>query len=262
MAGKLSIGTAWAEAAAFLRKERRVLAPLVLGLITVPATISALVSPNVAMGQIPEPGAWVAVAIIAFLVSLAGQLAIMRLAMGWEGSVGEAIRLAWKRLLPVVGALLIFGVLYALAATPVLIAVGAATGGDQAQAAPVTALVVLIALALLPRFLPLTAIAMEEPRGPWSLLKRAFALTRGNYWRLFAFLLTYLLLSRLLGLVVTITIGSAAAVLIGPPAPMTVSRLVVALALGLVQGALGAVFAAMMGRIGARLIEGSAPSEA
>lgn len=257
MAGKVSIGQAWAEAAAFLRKERRVLAPIVLGLITVPATISALASPNVAMGSIPEPGAWVGVAILAFLVSLAGQLAIMRLAMGWQGSVGEAIRLAAKRLWPVVGALLIFGLLFSVAATPVLIAVGAVSGGDEAKAAPVAVLVVLIALALIPRVLPLTAIAMEEPLGPWPLLRRAYALTRGHYFRLLGFLLTYLLLSRLLGLVVTITIGSAAVLLIGPPEPMTVARLIVALALGLVQGALGAVFAAMMGRIVVRLIEGS-----
>ena len=257
MAGKVSIGTAWAEAADFIRRERRLLAPVVLGLIALPATISALVMPNVAVGTIPEPGGWVPVTIIALLVSLMAQLAVMRMAMGWDRSVGEALALALRRLGPVVAALLLFGLIYGLVATPLLVIVAFMTGGDEAAATPLTLFVILLALILIPRILPLTALAMEERIGPWALLRRAYALTRGSHLRILGFFIIYLLVSRLLATVVTVTVGSAAAVLIGSPEPMTVSRLVVALALGLVQGGLATVFAAMTGRITRQLL--SAP---
>ena len=88
MAGKLSIGTAWSEAAAFVRRERRLLAPIVLGLILLPAVINTMVQPPAPAGASPEPGAWRIAALPMIVVMMVGQMAIVLVVDGWRGSVG------------------------------------------------------------------------------------------------------------------------------------------------------------------------------
>ena len=254
MSRTVSIGTAWTEAAAFMRHERRLIAPLVLALIVVPGTISALITPTFPIGTFPQPGGWMAVVAVCVLISLVAQLAIMRLAMGWDGSVGQALGLAVRRIGPVMVALLLFALLYSLAAIPFLLIGGLAGGGGERGATLLASLVVAAALATIPRIVPLTALAMEEATGPWRLLRRSFALTRGRYWPLLGFFIIYLFIGRLLGTVVTVTFGSAAALFVGPPDPMTVSRLMIALPLGIAQGLVAGLFAAMMGRITLQLL--------
>ena len=255
MSEKLSVGTAWTEAAAFVRRERRLIAPVVLGLIVVPAVIAELVQPEAAAGMQPEPGTWMVVAAAALLIAMVGQLAIMRLAMGWDGSLGEALKLALKRIWAVLGAFLLFGLVFVLVAT-ILVLIAMLVSGDAAQGATnrIAFAAMITALLAMPRVLPLTALAMEERAGPWRLLRRTLELTRGNYWRLLGFFLIFLIASLIIAVAVKVTVGSATELLIGPSRPMSVSRLIVALVTGLVQGLVLSIYAAMTGKLTLQLL--------
>ncbi len=255
MSEKLSIGAAWTEAAAFVRRERRLIAPVVLGLIVVPAVIAELIQPEAAPGTQPEPGGWMIVAFAALLVAMVGQLAIMRLAMGWEGSVSEALKLALGRIWAVLGAFLLFGLAFVLVAT-VVVLIAMLASGDAAQGATnrIAFAAMIVALLAMPRVLPLTALAMEERAGPWRLLRRTLELTRGNYWRLLGFFLVFLVASLIIAVAVTVTFGTAVELLVGPSRPMSVSRLIVALVTGLMQGLVLSVYAAMTGKLTLQLL--------
>ena len=50
----LSIGKAWDEARAAIAANRRLITPVALGLILVPAVVSAMIEPRVAPGTEPE----------------------------------------------------------------------------------------------------------------------------------------------------------------------------------------------------------------
>jgi hypothetical protein len=76
----LSIGNAWDEAKAALAKNRRLVVPVSLGLILVPAVISAMVEPRAAPGEQPEAGPWMWVMLVMIIVMLTGQMAIVLLA--------------------------------------------------------------------------------------------------------------------------------------------------------------------------------------
>jgi len=252
---KLSIGAAWTEAAAFVRSERRLIAPVVLGLIVVPAVIAGLVRPDAPPGMQPEPSGWTIVAFAALLVAKVGQLAIMRLAMGWDGSVGEALKLALRRIWVVLGAFVLFGLAFVVVATA-LVLIAMLVSGNAAPGAtnPIAFAAMVVALLLMPRVLPLTALAMEERAGPWRLLRRTLELTRGHYWRLLGFFLIFLIASLIIAVAVKVTVGSATELLIGPSRPMSVSRLIVALVTGLVQGLVLSIYAAMTGKLTLQLL--------
>ncbi|HXG99916.1 MAG TPA: hypothetical protein VNI79_05845 [Sphingomicrobium sp.] len=258
MSRKLSIGTAWTESATFLRREHRLIAPLVLGLIVFPAVIAGLVRPDAPPGVQPQAGGWTVVAFAALLIAMVGQLAIMRLAMGWEGSVGGALNLAVRRIWAVLGAFMIFGLVFVLVATiAVLIVMIVGGRGIDGATNRIAFAAMLVALLVMPRVLPLTALSMEERVGPWRLLRRTLDLTRDNYWRLLGFFLIFLIGSFILAAAVTTTVGTVTQLLIGPPHPMTVSRLIVALVTGLAQGLVLSVYAAMTGKLTLQLLGGS-----
>ena len=257
MARRLSIGTAWSEAAAFVRREKKLLAPLVLALMVVPATVSQLVQPSNPLAGQGGLAWWLGVALLALLAGLVGQMVVSRLAMGWSGSLGEAIVLALKRLPIALAAMLIYflGVsLLLLVAIIVLTLIGGATaaGGKLANLLSFLAL-----FAAAPRVLLAPAIAMDRMVGPWGLVKAAWGATRGNYWRLLGFFLLFLAATLVFALAASSVVGSIATLALGKPDPMSVSRLTIALASGLVQGVVATIYAAMIGRIVAQLPEGS-----
>jgi hypothetical protein len=253
---KISIGTAYSEGAAVLRHEKRLLAPLVLALLVVPVTVSQLVQPSNPFAGPDGFGSWMAIAILALLVQLVGQMAISRLAMGWNGSLGEAISLGLRRMPAAVGGLLLYFLCLALLLVPLnmVLMIGGAGG---AQANPASALTLIAMFIAGPRIMLAPAIAMNERLGPWALVKRTWAASRGHYARLLGFFMLFLAASIILALAVSAVIGSLATLAFGAPEPMSVSRLLMALAGGLVQGIAATLYAAMLGRIVAQLAPGS-----
>ena len=256
MTASVSIGTAWSEAAAFVRREKKLLAPLVLALMVVPAAVAQLVQPTNPFADPDGFKPWMAVAVIALVAGVVGQMAVSRLAMGWHGPLGEAIKLALKRLPTAFAAMILFFLCIALVLIPtivVLTLVGGATSAGK-LANLVTLLVVFGAA---PRILLAPAIAMDERLGPWGLVKATWRATRGQYWRLLGFFLLFLAASLILAMAAGSVVGTLATVALGKPEPMSVSRLIIALVGGLVQGVVATIYAAMIGRIVAQLPERS-----
>jgi hypothetical protein len=168
---------------------------------------------------------------------------------------GEAIGDALRRAPAVFVGFLLFGLCVSLALIPLIVIDMMATGGGkEVGASPfIQTLSILLAFAVVPKILPMPALAMDEAGGPWRLLKRSWNATRGQYWRLLGFFLLFLLASQVLVRATTAVVGTFATLLIGAPHPMSVAQLLVALATGLVQGIVGALYAAMLGRIAVQL---------
>src|SRR6187200_809525 len=93
----LSIGRAWEEAKSALLANRKLIVPVALGLILLPAVVVSMVEPRVPPGEQPPAGPWMLIALLMVIVMVVGQLAIVLLVNGWRGSVGEAIGKAFRR---------------------------------------------------------------------------------------------------------------------------------------------------------------------
>jgi len=256
----LSLSQAWDETKAIILREGRLLAAVALALVALPGVIEGLVSPD-RMNAASTPW-WInAVVILASLVALAGQLALIRLALGPSITVGAAIVHGIRRLpiyflsaLTVLIALLIaaipFGVVLAAAGVPL-----PANGGPAAniQASMPVALAALVYLALILfvviRMLMSAPIASAEAIGPIAIIRRSWELTAGNWWRLFAFLVMVLFAAVILAIAVRTAIGVVVEVLLGPVAPLSTSALVVALVLALLNSVLTVLLTVMLARI-------------
>lgn len=253
----LSIGRAWDEAKAALLANRKLIVPVALGLILLPAVVVSMVEPRVPPGEQPPAGPWMLVALLMVIVMVVGQLAIVLLVNGWRGSVGEAIGKAFRRtptfivaaLAYLVPVILIFSVLLGFAG------IGTTASGqlDMANFNSLGWLLsMLFLLALLfvsVRLLPLLPVVASEGIGAIGALKRSYALTSGQFWRLFSFLLMLMLAFLILALTVGAVFGSLVQLTLGEPAPWTLSLLLIALAGGLVQAGFVMVYAGMIARI-------------
>ncbi len=263
MARKLSISTAWDETRGVLRRDGRLIAAVALALLVLPSTIQTLVSPEAPRGELPEPGAWMILALVATLVGFVGQLAVIRLAIGSHVSVGEAIGHGARRMPALVGAMLLW--LVPLAA--LLLAVGnlVRQGDRSAPLALAFLLLVVLLVYLGVRLITVTAVAGAENGGPVGILKRSWALTRGRWWRLFGFLVLFVIAAVAVMLAAEALVGVIVQVLFGTPEPMSVGALVVALVRRLATAAVTVVFLVMLARIYVQLsgpepVEASVPS--
>ena len=257
----LSIGRAWDEAKAALQANRKLIVPVALGLILLPAVIVSMVEPRVPPGEQPPAGPWMLIALLMVLVMVVGQLAIVLMVNGWQGSVGEAIGKSAKRsptfvlaaLIFLVPVILIFSILLGMAGvgTTPTGQVDMANFGTTGWLLLFLFLLVLVYFSI--RLLPLLAVVASEGNGPIGSLKRSFALTSGHFWRLFAFLLMLMIGFAIVALAVGAVIGTIVNLLLGEPEPWTLALLLIALAGGLVQAGFVMVYVGMLSRIYAQL---------
>lgn len=239
--GHVSITRAWEETRHRIGRDGKLLVSIALAMFVLPGTVSALFQPAAPQGQMPQPGWWMLLALVTLLIGVVGQLAIFRLSIH-GGSVGESIRHGLHRLLPFLGATLLVAIPLSLIAILVI----GASGGDPQQPRPIVGLVLLmlipIVLFVAVRLLMMAPVASSEALGPVGILKRSWALTRGNWWRLFGFLVLFVVAATIIGLAVGAVVGSAVTILAGPVEPMSVG----ALALALVSQTLGAAFTLLL----------------
>jgi hypothetical protein len=258
----LSIGKAWDEAKSALLANRKLIVPVALGLILLPAVVVSMVEPRVPPGEQPPPGSWMLVALAMVLMMIVGQLAIVLLVNGWRGSVGEAIGKAGRRtptfilaaLAYLVPVILLFSLLLGLAG------VGTSASGqvDWANFNSSGWLVLMLFLLVLVfvsiRLLPLLPVVVSEGTGAIASLKRSFALTSGQFWRLFGFVILLMISFLILALTVGAVFGSLVQLTLGEPEPWSLSLLLIALAGGLVQAGFVMIYAGMVARIYAQLV--------
>lgn len=262
----LSIGRAWDEAKAALQANRRLIVPVALGMVLLPAVIASMAEPQVPPGEQPPAGPWMLVALAMIFVMMIGQIAIVLLVNGWRGSVGEAISQAARRTPTFILAALAIAIPVILVFSVIL--AGASLGSlesgqfDWTSISPVGWLLLCLAFIILLvvsiRLLPLIAVVAGESLGPIASIRRAFGLTSGHFWRLLGFLLMLMVAFLIVALTVGMVVGGLVTLLFGQPEPWSISLLLIALAGGLVQAGFVMVYTAMLARIYDQLSAGQA----
>jgi len=262
----LSIGRAWDEAKAALGANRKLIVPVALGMVLLPAVIASMIEPQVPAGQQPPPGPWMLGALLMIIVMIIGEIAIVLLVNGWRGSVGEAIGQAARRTPTLILAALAFlvPIILLFSAILAMTAIGSIQGGqfDWTSLGGTGWLLLFLCFLVLfylsVRLLPLLAVVACESVGPIAALKRSFTLTAGHFWRLFGFLLLLMIAFLIVALTVGAVIGGLVTVVFGSPEPWSISLVLIALAGGLVQAGFVMVYTAMLARIYAQLSAGQA----
>jgi len=246
---KLSISQAWDETRAILARDGKLISTVALALFVLPGIILNLVTPAIRAGQMPQPGLWLIVVVLVLLVSLAGQLSVIRLALGPHITVRDAIVHGARRLIPYLGAVVVWlapifiadSILYGvMKADPAHPSVAAATG---------VLLISLAGLIIAVRLMLLSSVASAEGGNSFQILRRSWELTQGNWWRLFGFLLVFGVGAIALLWAVQSVVGLVVRLAIGDLSPLSVGGLIVIIIGQLLSGALSVILFVMLARL-------------
>ena len=139
----LSLSRAWDDTRGVMSRDGRLIVAVALAMLVLPGVLSDIVTPSSPDAQVPPVGWWTAVTIAALLIGLAGQLAIVRLALGPQLSVSEAIRHGIRRLPAYLGATLMWTLPLVLTASLLL-----SLSPDPAKPSAGVALGILILMVL------------------------------------------------------------------------------------------------------------------
>ncbi|GAA4721166.1 glycerophosphoryl diester phosphodiesterase membrane domain-containing protein [Sphingomonas lutea] len=253
---RLSLSKAWEDCRGAVIRNGRLLAAVALALMALPGTVQGLVTPDATPGQLPPAGPWIAIAGVATLLGIVGQLAIIRLLAAPGTSVKEAIAHGVRRLLTLLAAVL----LWLLPLAAIMVALGESMTRGQPSLGVSLAIIILFVVIILAvvRMIVLPAVVSEEPIGPIAAIRRSWQLTRGSWWRLFAFLMLFLIAALCVLLAVELVFGSVVAAAFGPSEPMSLTRLLTALVTQVVTSLLLIFYLGMLGRIYAQLAGASA----
>lgn len=245
---RLSISRAWDETRATISRDGRLLTTIALALFVLPGVISDIATPPAPAGQLPKPGIWLLLAAIALVIALAGQLAVIRLAMGSRLTVGEAIGHGVRRAPAYFAATLMW--IGPLAIIAVLLA-SQMVDNPQPSGPLALAMLLLVCVGVYLgiRMLMAAPIASAEALGPVAILRRSWGLTAGHWWKLFGFFLIFLVGAIVAVLAVSAVGGVIAQLVFGGVAPMTVGALFVALVVQLVSATVSVVLVVMLARI-------------
>jgi hypothetical protein len=251
----LSISRAWEDTQRIGVHDGRLIGAVALALVGFPVLVSGIVAPKGMMDQ-TVPGWGMGVGLIAQLVAVAGQLAIVRLAIGPSTTVGDAIAHGLKRMpVYVVAAIVIFlgAVLLAVPIAAILLATGAPLDEAALKTSPTFNLLALaylcVAIFFAIRLVMMSPVTSAERVGPLKIIGRSWDLTRGNWWRLFGFLAVFLLGALVVMIAVAAAVGILVNATLGPVEPLSASAAVTALAQGLVSAAVTSLLAIMLARI-------------
>lgn len=246
---KLSLSQAWDEARVILASDGRLFVAVALALFVLPGLILNVSMPEMPPGELPPPGPWLAVAAVAIVVSLVGQLAVIRLAIGPHVAVGTAIMHGLRRLLSYVAAVLLWAVPI-LAIGSVLVAI-LKLQGEYPSVAVAFALILLtlIGVFLGVRLMLASAVASAENDGPVQILRRSWDLSAGNWWRLFVFLLLFAVGALCFIWAVEAVFGVLATLISPQHGPLTVGGLLVSVVTQIVSATISVIFFVMLARI-------------
>lgn len=256
MAG-LSISKAWDETKQVIARDGGLLTTIALALFVLPGVISEVATPAAPAGQMPKFGYWSVLSALALLISLAGQLAVIRLAIGSKSTVGEAIAHGMRRGPAYLLATLIWILPFVIPLTLLVSAgMGAALNGNAGASlgTSLATLVLIVALMFFAiRMLMSSSVASTESVGPLGIIRRSWDLTRGHWWRLFGFFVVFLI-----GVVITVVAARmiadiVAKLIFGSVDPLTVGALLVALVVQIVSAGVSVLLMVMLARIYAQL---------
>jgi len=261
----LSISQAWVETKASIAADGKLMMAVAGALIALPALITGVINPAAAGA---EPSLTVGlIVLLASLVAIIGQLAIIRLAVGTSVSVGEAIGHGARRMPFYFLAAVLIIIALVIAAIPlvlILMVTGTPLENDQAMRSPVAILLACLYLALViflaVRMLLTSPVASEEDVGPFGILKRSWELTSGHWWRLFGFVLLFVVGVVIAMTAISMAVGTVAVIALGPVESMSASALVIAVVEAIFQAVITVVLAVMLARIYLQLV-GAEPAK-
>lgn len=264
---KLSVGQAWGEATAVLKRDGGIIATVALALLVLPGALVGVAAPP---GSALANSRWAGLLVlVSTLIAFAGQIAIARIALGPPLTVGQAIGLGFQRFLSFFLAWILWLLPFMLAIGLVIGATGidpAALSANSASPPPqvpawasIAVLVLVIALIVVAaRMLLLTPTAAAERLGPIALLKRSWQLSRGHAFKLFGLLVLLGLLFVALVLGLGSALGSVVVLAFGQPQAFSISALLLALFEGLLSAVISVFSAVLLARIYAQLTGGEA----
>jgi Membrane domain of glycerophosphoryl diester phosphodiesterase len=256
---KLSLSRAWDESMAVLARDGRLFVAVALALFVLPGLVLDVSMPDMVAGQFPPAGPWIGIGIVALLIWLVGQLAVIRLAMEPHVAVGEAIMHALKRLF--------FYVLSAfLWLVPILVlgsVLSAFLEVNRTHPSMVVAisliLLTVVAIFLAIRLILSSAVASTEDVGPLSILQRSWSLTRGNWWRLFVFVLLFWIGALCLLWAVGSVAGVVVRLAVEDSGPRSLGGLLISIISQLISALLSVGCFVMLARIYVQLARTDAP---
>ena len=248
---RLSLSRAWDEAREVLSRDGKLIGAVALALFYLPGVVAAVARPE-AEG-LPKTGGELLMMAVVAIIGIIGQLAVIRLALGTRSTVGEAIGHGVRRM-PVY---FLASVIWLL---PFMLGLYF-VGGDLLRAPETanltSALVALLILGGLMfvsiRMLMTSSVASAEPAGPLAILQRSWALTSGHWWRLFGFVVLFLIVAIASLTAIGAVAGIISALLFGEAQPMTLAALFIALFVELVTTLVTVGFLVMLARIYAQL---------
>lgn len=246
---KLSISRAWEETRGVLVQDGKLIVAVAMAMFVLPGILLDVSMPEAPAGQLPEGGPWIAVAVAAILISLAGQLAIIRLAMRPHISVGEAIVHGARRLLPYVAAAMMWALPFILIASA-LFGVAAESGDKPTPAVSLAMIaVIIVGLYLAVRFILMSAVASAEGSGPVAILRRAWTISSGNWWRLFGFSVLFGIGALVLIWAVSSVFGLFAQMALGSVSRHSLAGLIVIMVSQVVSALVFMTFFVMLARL-------------
>lgn len=222
----MSIGKAWEEAVAFVAREAALLFPVALLFVALPGLIVQEMAPPELQawfaapkaGTMPDiPPSYSLSILIAVILIWFGSLTLFALALRPGISVKEALRLALARLPVLLGTsflagAVLFGLLFLIIFGGVLL--GMVAGPALAVLVGAIAVVGMIFIGV--RLSLLNPVVIDRRDGVLPSLRLAWAMTRGHFWRLLAFLAVLMILSTIVGSVAQVIVGLLGSLVAGP----------------------------------------------
>lgn len=249
----LSISQAWEESKARIASDGRLMMIVAFALIALPMAVTGVLSPRTDESETTFASS--IVFLISSLLAVLGQLAIIRLTIGANVSVGEAIRHSARRLPIYILTVLLIAVALIVALIPLMIILYAAgvplDSGLAESPLAVVLLILFFALAffIFVRMLMTAPVASEESIGPVAIIRRSWELTSGKFLRLFGFLLIFLIGAGVMMLAVSAAFTLLAMLAFGPVEPMSASALIVSIAEAVVNAVVTVLLTVMLARI-------------
>lgn len=246
---KLSISQAWDECRAILARDGKLISTVALALFVLPGIVLNVVTPSVRAGDLPAPGLWIAVVVIVVLISMIGQLSVIRLALGPHITVQEAIVHGSRRLIAYLGAVCLW-IAPILIVDSILFKIIKGNPTHPSVAAALLLLLVnLTAMIIAVRLLFLSPVASAEDENSFVVLRRSWELTHGNWWRLFGFMLVFFVGAVIVVWAVSAVAGLLMQLAFGDVSPLSIGGLIVIIISQLISGALYVVLFVMLARL-------------
>ncbi|MEO8723254.1 MAG: hypothetical protein ABI395_06985 [Sphingobium sp.] len=243
----VSIGRAWEETSAFVKREGGLLFPVALLLISIPFALlfqmiplpvrQAIMARGEGAANVPVmiPASLVLGAVMAGAIAVIGTLTLYALALRPGISVAEALQLALRRFAVLTGA---SALIFAGLLVPVI-----AVSALPPPLGQLGLLAVLLFLSV--RFMASNAVIVDRGLGVFATIRECWQLTRGHFWRLSAYLLIGAALTTLAQVVAQMLFGLVGYAIGGASAGQAAADTGLSLVFGVAQ----VYFAVMISRI-------------